>query len=357
MNAKSIVEKNEFLKILKGYKHKIWPIIEEYITPMDIPSISSLINPEMESFFWKQIADYPKRGGKYLRSSLILMTCEALGGSLDDALLTAAAMEICQNWALIHDDIEDKSSKRRGKPTLHIRYSIDHAINAGDALHIMMWRMLSLNSKHLDAEKCNTIWNEFYEMLIRTVVGQTADITLRDSLDISLEDVFYIIDGKTGYYTVAGPMRLGAVIAGYDPQKNPELFKNINEFGLNLGRSFQIVDDLLDLTTNFEGLKEQGADIQEGKRSYLLVKLFHVADQFDLPRILEIMKKPRGTRTKDEIALIIALLEEYGIMKETRDLANELAEKSRGILETLPFSDEYKEIFRNFIQLLVERTF
>ncbi|MHA2298616.1 MAG: polyprenyl synthetase family protein [Candidatus Hodarchaeales archaeon] len=357
MSAKSIVEKDEFFKKLKGYKQSIWPIIEEYITPKPIPSISSLEMPKIETFFWKQIADYPKRGGKFIRSSLILMTCEALGGSCEDALMTAAAMEICQNWALVHDDIEDKSTKRRGKPTLHIRYSIDHAINAGDGLHVMMWRILSKNLERLDIEKCSLIWDEFYDMLIRTVVGQTADLTLRDSLDLTIEDIYYILDGKTGYYTIAGPMRLGAVIAGYDPRKDTDLFQDINEFGLNLGRSFQIIDDLLDITSDFEGLKEQGNDIQEGKRSVMLVKLIQEADQFDLPRVFDIMNKPRGTRSSDEISFIITLMHEYGIIDETRTMAQELADKSRQIMKKLPFKEDSAKVFDKFVQYLVERTY
>ncbi|MFW9994829.1 MAG: polyprenyl synthetase family protein [Candidatus Odinarchaeota archaeon] len=357
MCAKSLVDKDEFFKILKGYKQKIWPIVEEHISIKPIPTISSLKMPEMEKFFWKQIADYPLRGGKYIRSALVLMTCEALGGTCEDAVFTAAAMELSQNWILIHDDVEDNSAKRRGKPTLHLRYSINHAINAGDGLHIIMWKVLSRNLERLDVDRCSLIWNEFYDMMLRTSAGQTAELALRNSLELTLDDVYYILDGKTGYYTVAGPMRLGAVIAGYDPRTAPELFQNINEFGLNLGRAFQIVDDLLDVTSDFEGLKELGSDIQEGKRSVLLVKLLQRADQFDLPRVLDIMNKPQGMRNSEEIRFIITLLDEYGIIEEARKLANDLAENSRQILKKIPLKNNSAKVFDKFVQYLVERTF
>lgn len=357
MSEKSNYAKEKVFKALKSCKKSVWPIINEYINPKEIPSVSSLKMPEVEELFWKQIADYPLRGGKYVRSSLILLTCEALGGSRDDALYTAAAMEICQNWALIHDDIEDDSTKRRGEPALHRRYSVNYAINAGDGLHIMMWGVLSRNLEYLNKDLCLLIWKEFYDMMLRTVVGQVADLTLQNSLDLTLDDIYYIMDGKTGYYTIGGPMRLGAVIAGYEPNQDSEIFTNINEFGLNLGRAFQITDDLLDLTTDFEGLKEQGNDIQEGKRSVLIVKLLQKADQDDLSRIIKIMNKPQGTRRPEEIEFILTTMEKYGVFEETRTLAFEFAKKSQEILLKLPFNPDSKKIFESLIEFLVSRTF
>ena len=92
-------------------------------------------------------------------------------------------------------------------------------------------------------------------------MGQTAEMTFRESFNLTEEDVYYILDGKTGYYTIAGPIRLGAIIANHNEQDHPELFQNINKFGISLGRAFQITDDILDITTDFEGLKERGNDI------------------------------------------------------------------------------------------------
>ncbi len=346
----------ESIAFLKDYRNKIWNVLSKYIEPQPIPSISPLKNEENEQFFWKQVRDYPLRGGKYIRSTLVVMTCEALGGSTEDALTTAAAMELSQNWILIHDDVEDQSSKRRGKPTLHLRYDVEQAINAGDGLHTIMWKALSDNLRVLDAKKAKLIFDEFYNMILRTCVGQTAELNFRDRWDIDEEDVLYILDGKTGYYTIAGPMRLGAVIAGKEPQKDKKLFENINEFGTNLGRCFQIIDDVLDVTSDFSGLKERGGDIQEGKRSLLLIKLLKKADSFDQKKILKIMNKPVGSKTPAEIDIIISLMEEYGVIDEARTIANEYANKSRNVLSELPFSDIHRQRFEDLITYILTRT-
>ncbi|MFX0151154.1 MAG: polyprenyl synthetase family protein [Candidatus Hodarchaeota archaeon] len=359
MTSRPSNAKEEVFEALKSCKQSIWPIIEEYIKPKPVPSLSSLTMPDIEKRFWEQVSDYPLRGGKYIRSSLILLTCEALGGSRDDAKYTAAAMELCQNWALIHDDVEDNSKKRRGKPALHHVYSVDHAINAGDGLHVMMWGILSRNLEILSPETCSQIWQEFYNMVLRTVVGQSAELTLRDSVDLTVEDIYYIMDGKTGYYTIGGPMRLGAIIAGYYPNdpRNNDLFKKLNAFGVNLGRAFQITDDLLDLTTDFEGLKEKGNDIQEGKRSIPLVRLFQQAKNTDLQKVHKVMGKKPGTRTEEEIELILSLMKYYGIFEETRNLAQELAERSQEILKTLSFNKDSRRVFDLLVEFLVSRTF
>jgi geranylgeranyl diphosphate synthase type II len=359
LSVKTSNAEEEVLNALKSCKQTIWPIIEQYVSPKPIPSLSPLVMPKIEELFWKQISDYPKRGGKYIRSSLIILTCEALGGSREDAKYTAAAMEICQNWALIHDDVEDDSKKRRGKPALHYVYSVDHAINAGDGLHVMMWGLLARNLDVLKPETCKLVWNEFYDMMLRTVVGQTADLSLRDSIDLTARDIYYIMDGKTGYYTIGGPMRLGAIIAGYDPSdpNNTELFENINSFAVKLGRAFQIIDDLLDLTTDFEGLKVKGNDIQEGKRSILLVKLFENAIAEDLQEIHEIMNKTPGTRTEEEIEIILNFMEKYGIFVEVRSIANDLARQTQEVLTKLPFNEKSRELMNLLVQFLVSRTF
>lgn len=345
----------ESIAFLKEYRALIWETMSKYIEPRPIPSISPLTNDENEQFFWKQIRDYPLRGGKYIRSTLVVMTCEALGGKTDDALTTAAALELSQNWILIHDDVEDQSTKRRGKPTLHLRYDVEHAINAGDGLHAMMWKALSDNLLVLDPERTKLIFDEFFDMILRTCVGQTAELSFRDRWDLNEDDVLYVLDGKTGYYTIAGPMRLGAIIAGKHPQRDEKLFGDINEFGTSLGRCFQIMDDVLDVTSDFSGLKERGGDIQEGKRSLLLIRLLNKAGSFDRKKILTIMNKPVGAKTSVEIDLIIQLMEEYGIIDEARNIARDYAEHCRKVLEKIPFSQLYRDRFNALITYILER--
>jgi len=344
--------------VMKSYKDEIQKEVFRQIAPHPLHSISTIENEENTKYFWEQIKDYPERGGKYIRSILICLTCEVLGGNLSEALPTAAAMEISQNWILIHDDIEDSSSMRRGKKSHHLIYNVNQSINAGDALHMIMWRTLNDNLTVIqDISRIKLIYDEFYSMLMRTCLGQTAEMSCRDSYDLEEDDVNYILDGKTGYYTIAGPIRLGALIAGKSPTIDKDLFDKIDLFGLNLGRAFQIWDDILDLTTDFDGLKEKGNDIQEGKRSLLFVKLLKSLNSEDLDKFKFIMDKPIGEKSKDEILQVLSWMDSYDIINSSRKEALDFAEKSKLNLQDLPFPDTAKKIFLELIDFLVQRSY
>ncbi len=344
-------------EVMENYKKIISSSVSKYIAPIPLHSVSSIENDDILKFFWEQIADYPNRGGKYVRSILICLTCEALGGSLDQALPTAAAMELSQNWILIHDDIEDSSSMRRGKKAHHLIYGTNQSINAGDALHMIMWKALNENLGLMDLAKANAIFDEFYMMLMRTCVGQTAEMDWRESYTLTENEVNYILDGKTGYYTIAGPIRLGAMLAGKKLDTDTELFSTIDEFGLNLGRAFQIIDDVLDLVSDFSGLKEKGNDIQEGKRSLLFIRLQNTLSGEELASFKAIMDKAIGDKSKDEINYVISLMEKYNIIENAKQEAMDFASKSKVVLEKLPFTADTKRIFTEFIEFLVNRSY
>jgi len=122
------------------------------------------------------VSDYPRRKGKYLRPSLLLLTAEGMEGKRDRAMITAAAMQISEDWILNHDDIEDDSESRRGQKALHKIYGNELAINAGDALHVIMWKVLSDNFSILDKKTAMKIVEEFYTMMSRTILGQGIEL-------------------------------------------------------------------------------------------------------------------------------------------------------------------------------------
>lgn len=226
--------------ILEKTKKDVWPEIKKYLKDPDYPTQFEIPSKHKDdvSLYWKINRIYPERKGKYLRPTLVLLTAESLGAKRRKAIKTAAAMQLSQEWILIHDDIEDKSEKRRGEPTLHKIYGDELAINAGDSLHIIMWKILN-------DQNSSAINEEFYKMLLRTALGQGVEQiwTNRKTKEISEDEYFFIADSKSAYYTIAGPMRLGAIIAS----ATPDQIDKITDFGLYLGRCFQLVDDVLDL--------------------------------------------------------------------------------------------------------------
>lgn len=340
----------DFQKVLLEKKSLVWPEIESYLNfPLKLEGPRAIPKQyqKEEDFHWQLIKDYPQRQGKYLRPTLLILTAQSLGFPVEKALKTAAAMQTSEDWILNHDDFEDNSLERRGKPCLHRIYGPELAVNAGDGLHILMWKMLWDNLAVLGESKAREVAQEFNEMLTRTVLGQTTEIKwTQEKAQLTDEDLFFIIDGKTVYYSIAGPMRLGAILAGAT-QKQLDL---IYEFGLPLGRCFQIVDDLLDLTSDFKGLKKQkGNDLYEGKRTLMLEHLFRNIKKEDLPKLEKIINKKREEKTAEEVDWILRKMKKCGSLDYARNLAQKLAreaeeifEKKLSFLSCQPARDELK---------------
>ena len=224
---------------LERTKKLVWPIIESYLKDPVYPtqfSIATKFKKEVD-FYWKINKTYPERKGKYLRPTAVLLIAEAMGVKTEDAIKTAAAMQISEDWILISDDIEDNSSERRGAPTLHKTYGLELAMNASDTLETVMWKMvLDINSKE--------IADEFYKIVMRTALGQAVEqIWTNEKKTLSESEYYFVADSKSGYYSIAGPMRLGAVLG----KANSKQLEKITEFGLHLGRCFQLIDDILDI--------------------------------------------------------------------------------------------------------------
>lgn len=350
----------DFLEVLKSYQDILWPVIEKAIIDSNkFPAFCS-IDKKYQSelnFHLEIVSEYPRRKGKYLRPGLLLLTAQAMGAGLKSALNTAAAMQISEDWILNHDDIEDDSPDRRGKPALHKIYGHELALNAGDALHLIMWKVLFENYRSLGQDLSQKIFTEFQLMLNRTVLGQEIELKwARDNrFDLTDEDNFLVLESKTGYYTIAGPMRLGAILAGASIGQLDKIYK----FGVLLGRSFQIIDDYLDLTSTFSGQKQQYNDIYESKRTIILGHLLRSATVEEKNKIKIILSKTRYRKTETEVKEIISLMTKYGSLDYAKDLATKFAVRSKQIFtKDLKFlrAEPYRQQLESAIDFIVNRT-
>jgi len=193
------------------------------------------------------------------------------------------------------------------------------------------------------------LFDEFYQLLNRTTLGQTIDIkwTQDNVLDLSEKDIFLILESKTCYYTISGPMRLGAILAGATNSQLDSLY----QFGIYLGRAFQIIDDLLDLTSDFAGLKKQQYnDIYEGKRTVMLSHLWHSSTLADQKIIKKIMSKSRSQKTAAEVSTIINMMKKSKTFEYSRSLAQKLGhqaatyfDKKLTFLNCRPYRSQLKE--------------
>lgn len=276
---------------------------------------------------YDMMRDYPSRGGKGLRGSLCLLWCELFSGKKSDALVTASALEIFQNWILIHDDIEDGSEIRRGLPALHKKYAVELAINAGDALHGKMWELLLTNRTLLGTEVTLDVLLEFARMLNETTEGQQLDLswTLQNQWNIDESDYLLMVTKKAAWYTCITPCRLGLLISRSKSEREedfPAVMDMIVEFGTHLGIAFQIVDDVLNLTADESKYgKEILGDLYEGKRTIMLIHLLRSVETDQRNRIIELVSKPRWSKSAEEIKWIHGLMKSNGSIEYARELA------------------------------------
>jgi len=257
------------------------------------------------------MADYPTRVGKALRPSLCLATCEAFGGPLADALPSAVAIELLHNAFLVHDDIEDASLLRRGEPTLHRRYGTPLALNAGDGLALQAMGTLRENIELLGPRLADRIMVEFDFMSQQTVAGQALELGwCRDNrTDLEPDDYLDLIMKKTCWYTTVLPLRVGALVgSGGTAELDPMI-----EFGFHLGAAFQIRDDILNLVGD-PGLygKEALGDLQEGKRTLMLIHLLAVAEPADRRWLLAYLDRDPARRPREDVARVLELMVSYG---------------------------------------------
>lgn len=331
------------LKILDEYKLKVWQEVKNYLTDPeyhDLFKIDDKFGNETRKV-WGVVKDYPKRQGKYLRPSLLMLTCEAMDGDAKNAVRTAAAVQISEEWLLVHDDIEDNSPKRRGEMCLHKKHGLGEALNAGDMLHMIMWRVLLDNQKILGEDLSFKIMKEFNTVLMRTALGQGVEMNwvASSKFKVSEKDWLFIADGKTAYYSIVAPLRLGAMIA----EGSKDQLDKLTKFGLYLGRCFQLVDDLLDVTGDFKGLKTKGEDIREGKRTLILGHLLSKVKGGDKARLIKILSKTREKKTDTEVVWIMQKMNELGSIAYAQTKAIEYKKqamncfnKDLGFLKTEP---------------------
>lgn len=218
---------------------------------------------------WEDEGGDPARGGgKGLRSALCLLACEAVGGAAPRALPAAAALELVHNFSLIHDDIEDGSANRRGRPTVWKLWGVPHAVNAGDAMLVLAQRaLLALSSRGLAPERVNRASEALETACLRLCQGQFLDLDFEGRPQVSLEDYLEMIEGKSGAL-MGCALELGA-LAGDAPE---ETSRSLGAWGRRLGCAFQMQDDFLGLWGNEkETGKSARDDLMRKKKSLPVV--------------------------------------------------------------------------------------
>jgi geranylgeranyl diphosphate synthase, type II len=282
--------------------------------------------PEVEPrrYLYDLVADYPRRGGRAFRPSLCIATARAFGTPVEAALRTAVSIELIHNAMLIHDDIEDESEQRRGKPTMHMAEGVPIAINVGDMLSLLSMRPLLDNRQILGSELSLRILEETERMARESAEGQALELGWRrdNVTDVAEADYLLMVLKKTCWLATIHPSRMGALIGSFGALDLDRCVR----FGFFLGAAFQIQDDLLNLEGDATAYgKELGGDIREGKRTLMLIHLIAHATEAERHRLRGMLGQAREARTDCDIAWVRERMDAYGCLDYARQVAHGLA--------------------------------
>jgi geranylgeranyl diphosphate synthase type I len=207
---------------------------------------------------------YHQPTGKRIRPTLMLLCTAAAGGDWQRALPAAAAVELLHNFSLIHDDIQDNSPMRHGRPTVWQVWGVANGINAGDALFALSYIALNrLSEGSISPQLVLDCWRIFNATVLELTRGQHLDMRFEHQPHVTVDEYISMISGKTAAL-VAGCAEIGALIGSGDH----ELAARYASFGLNLGIAFQIRDDILGIWGDAEVTgKSAATDIVSRKKS------------------------------------------------------------------------------------------
>ena len=321
----------DFQEYLDQYAGVIGDLVNRYIPHGD--------HPDMDRYLYGPLMKYSKNGGKRHRPLIALAGCLVVGGDMNKAISSAAAIEHFHTAALIHDDIADEAELRRGEPCLHLSEGLGLALNMGD-LGLSLVNGTVINDPALDNAVKVRVVTELIEMTRRTIEGQAMDIGwARDArYDITPEDYLIRATHKTAHYSGAVPLAIGAIVGGGTEAQ----IEGLRNFGLDTGLAFQIQDDLLNLIGEEESTKKDfRSDITEGKRTLIVVHALHHGTEQQRARLVEILSNKE--KNPDVLAEAVEIMQETGSIEYARNYAQNLTSISKnrllGVVDPSPARD------------------
>jgi geranylgeranyl diphosphate synthase type II len=296
--------------------------------------IVGYLDIEAPEEFSKMLRCYIERKGQYRRPMYTILWDLLYGGNADDAILPAAAQQLSEDYFLMHDDWMDGNETRRGLPAAHVLYGPIYAVDAGDTLQNILWKIVADTREALGGERGKRYFDKFYDIMLTTHVGQYLDLSLtkdhKNIKDFTREDYFRSIHAKSAYYSVYGPMQCGAIIAGAEGSK----VDGIKGYGTLAGMAFQIKDDILDCTSTREQLgKTIGNDVREGTKTIILWHAVHNCDSATLKRLEDVYAKPRELKSEEDVAFVLRKFDELGSVRFAEKEAEAMSGEALAMFE------------------------
>lgn len=360
---------------LKQIESRIGVLIEQQFESPACKNLRSACKDTMQTVIDQAFTS--SEGGKRLRALLALCSYDAVLAtksntqdlnfepSLDDPkrmsmIDMACAIEVFQTAALIHDDIIDESSLRRGKPSAY--YALTNVYDSqqiGTGLGLMLGDLLASESFDIARNSANNLSNT--QELLATFADTQRNVCLGQVLDLSIEmmdlsDPKTLADSsvnvfrwKTASYTTVAPMHLGLLAAGFTVEQAHDFAYSVGE---PLGIAFQLADDLLDVVSDPKHTgKPVGGDIREGKRATLLADALQTSNESDRKYLQEAYTKK--TRDDEDVKKVISILHTSGAIDKSKERIKDLWNKSQEALDNSDLNECGKDIMRQIMNRFI----
>lgn len=324
------LQTNYSMETINNHKN----LLEDYFNELSFPSEPKKLYDPLRYIM--------TLGGKRIRPTLVILAYKMFKNDVQKVVNQALAIESFHNFTLIHDDIMDKAPLRRGKETVHTKWNLNVGILSGDALLIKSYQQLL---KGLSSEHIVPVMDLFNTTAIEVCEGQQYDMDFEESEDVTVHDYVKMITLKTAVLLGAA-LKLGAIIGDASEEDKYHIY----EFGKNIGISFQIQDDILDVYAAADFGKQVGGDIIENKKTFLLLKAFELGDKNELDNLLTLEDNSL------KVEKVTDFYNRFNVKKIAEDVMDEFYDKAIVHLNKVSVHNKSKQALAEIAKYLMNRT-
>ena len=318
--------------------HPFQELIEKFNQDFDTQHF-----PSQPATLYKPSEYFLKIGGKRIRPVLCLLGNELFSDLHPDAFLAAKAVELFHNFSLVHDDMMDEASLRRGQPTVHTKYDANTALLVGDIMVIRAYEYLQpIQSNHL-----SKILGLFNQTAREVCEGQQLDMDYAKKATVTIDEYIHMITLKTSVL-LAASLEMGAIIGGAGENN----CKHLYEFGKKLGIAFQIQDDYLDAFGDASLFgKDAGGDIKQNKKTFLLIRALETAN----PAQLKTLNALLASDPADKVDQVLDIFRACKVDAWAEDLKQKYMQEALEHLESIAVVSARKKPLIDLANYLMNR--
>jgi geranylgeranyl pyrophosphate synthase len=289
-------------------------------------------------------------GGKRFRSSVCLMLADWFGAK-EPAVPVASAIELFHNFTLIHDDIVDGDTYRRGRKTVWNVWGKDHAINSGDAQLLLVYQILSQNSVLTEGQLLQ-IQHFLTKQYLRVAEGQYLDFTLTTArLDdhFVTEDRYFEMIGRKTAALIAAATKSAGMVAGLGEPEQEALY----QYGYNLGVAYQVCDDMVSIWgTSKQTGKRTGGDVLERKKTLPILRALEQLPESGRRSLLEYYHDVTDATEKD-VQEVVSLLDSIDMYEQMKKVVSDKADIAKSMITILPITTDQQQTMGEVVDILL----